>query len=125
MYLNRDQILSATDLPTRDVPTPEWGGTVRVRTLTGRERDAFENRVSGRGGNLVNVRAYLASLCVVGEDGKPLFTAEDVKALGEKSAVALDRIFDVCMELNAMRKADVEREEGNSGAAPSGCSGSS
>ena len=37
--LSKEQILAAEDLPHKDVPVPEWKGTVRVRALTGFERD--------------------------------------------------------------------------------------
>ncbi len=40
--LTKDDILGADDLATEDVEVPEWGGCVRVRALTGTERDAFE-----------------------------------------------------------------------------------
>ena len=40
--LSKTAILCANDLQTEDVEVPEWGGAVRVRSFTGRERDAFE-----------------------------------------------------------------------------------
>ena len=41
--LSKTAILTANDLQTEDVEVPEWGGAVRVRSFTGRERDAFES----------------------------------------------------------------------------------
>ena len=41
-YLSRDAILQREDIKTEDVEVPEWGGTVRVRGMTGVQRDAFE-----------------------------------------------------------------------------------
>ena len=41
-YLSRDAILQREDIKTEDVEVPEWGGTVRVRGMSGVERDAFE-----------------------------------------------------------------------------------
>ena len=40
--LSKTAILAAQDLQTEDVEVPEWGGAVRVRSFTGRERDVFE-----------------------------------------------------------------------------------
>ena len=37
--LSAAEILAADDLPTEDVEVSEWNGTVRVRALTGAERD--------------------------------------------------------------------------------------
>jgi len=45
MTLNKEQILRADDLKTEEVDVPEWGGSVRVRVLTGTERDAFESSI--------------------------------------------------------------------------------
>ena len=41
-YLSRDTILQREDIVTEDVEVPEWSGTVRVRGMSGVERDAFE-----------------------------------------------------------------------------------
>lgn len=105
--LGRDQILAAQDLPTVDVEVPEWGGTVRVRMMTGGERDAFEAGTITRHGrkieqNLVNIRARLVALCVVDEKGQRLFSEADAVALGQKSAAALNRVFNAAQQLNAL-----------------------
>ena len=42
MRLSRDDILKAADNEPEEVDVPEWGGSVLVRGMTGRERDAFE-----------------------------------------------------------------------------------
>ena len=42
------------------------------------------------------------------ENGHRLFTDEDAEALGEKSGVALDRVWEVAQRINALRKEDVE-----------------
>ena len=38
MSLTRHAILEAPDIETREVPVPEWGGTVYLRALTGAQR---------------------------------------------------------------------------------------
>lgn len=110
--LSRDQILKSEDLETRDVDVPEWGGTVRVKSLTGRERDEFEqSTVEGKGKNvrqnLTNFRAKLVALAVVDEDGHRLFEPKDVNYLGIKNAAALQRVFNVAAELCGMTDKDV------------------
>ncbi len=120
--LSRDEILKADDLPHEDVPVPEWGGAVRVRTLPATERDAFESAVAAgrRNGRFMpNFRARLASLAVVGEDGKPLFSEEDVASLGRKSGKALDRVADAAMRLAGLSEEGQKEAEGNSAAVPS------
>ena len=112
-YLTRDAILQADDLPAEDVEVPEWGGTVRVRGLTGAERDAFEASIVEQRGKtthfkMENLRARLVALSVVGEDGKRIFSDSDVKALGRKSAVALQRVFKAAQRLSGLTAEDVE-----------------
>jgi hypothetical protein len=112
MILSRTQILSAHDIGTLTVPVPEWGGDVIVRGMSGTERDAFEaSVVSMRNGDTAvdmrNVRAKLVATCVIGEDGKRLFTDEDVTELGEKSASAINRVFEVAQRLSGLTKEDV------------------
>ena len=116
--LNREAILQAQDLPTERVPVPEWGGEVIVRGLTGAERDRFEQSIVETRGkdtrvNLRNIRAKLVTLCVVDEEGKRLFKDDDVELLGRKSAVALNRIFEVAQRLSGLRPEDVEELAGN------------
>lgn len=125
-YLSRDDILKAPDLITEDVEVPEWGGTVRVKALTGAERDRLESSViSSRPGgqrNLNNIRARMVALAVVDADGKTIFQAGDIEALGEKSAAALDRVFGVAQRLAGMSEKDIEELTGNFTAGQNGAS---
>lgn len=118
--LSRDQILGIQDLSFEDVPVPEWGGTVRIGMLTGTERDAFEQQLVTRQGkktsvNLDNIRARLVALCAIGENGERLFSEKDVAQLGRKSAIALNRVFEVAQRLNGLTEEDIEELAGNSG----------
>lgn len=111
MSLTRDQILTADDLQRQEVDVPEWGGSVYVRAMTGLERDRFETSLTNgqdKGVNLQNIRARLVSLCAIDEEGARLFSDDDAKVLGQKSAKALDRVFDVAQRLNGLRDQDVE-----------------
>ena len=120
MRLSKDDILKAADLTTEEVDVPEWGGTVLVRGLTGLERDEYEVSMMVRYGgemvqDLANARAKLVAKCVVGDDGKRLFTDADAGALGEKSGAVIDRIFDVACRLSGLRGEDVEAMTANFG----------
>jgi len=111
--LTRDEILGADDLKTESVKVPEWGGTVMVRELTGAERDAWEASVVKTNGTKVtidsqNMRAKLAALCIVGDDGKRVFTEKDTIKLGAKSATALDRVTDVARRLSRIGEDELE-----------------
>jgi len=123
--LSKESILAVQDVVTEIVEVPEWGGAVRVRGLTGAERDAFEGEVIHRNGrdvttNTRNMRARLVVLSVVDEAGNRLFGFPDIEALGAKSARALDRIFSVAMRLSGLRDEDVEDLTERFDATPSG-----
>jgi len=118
--LDRAAILEADDLQSAVVEMPEWGGSVRVMGLTGKQRDAFEASVVQRNGrdktmNLANIRARLVSMTVVDADGKRLFGPNDVETLGERSAAALDRIFTKAQELSGISDGDVQEMTENFG----------
>lgn len=120
--LNRELILAADDLPTKDVPVPQWGGDVRVRSLTGTERDQFEcDMIAARRDGQIspgNIRARYAAMCIVGEDGQNVFTMADIEALGRKSAAALDKVYQEILSFNALSEDDVDELVGNSEPAP-------
>jgi hypothetical protein len=62
---------------------------------------------------------------VVDDDGNRLFTDADAKALGEKSAAALDKLFEAAAELSRLKDEDIDELAGKSPAAQSGDSASS
>lgn len=128
-YLGRDAILKAAALRTEEVRVPEWADpesgsdTVLVRELRGRERDEWEASLATlRGKQMVpdvaNMRAKLAARVIVGGDLEPVFTQQDVAALGELSAAALDRVFEVASRLSGLNPQDLEEMAKNSGTAP-------
>ena len=110
--LSRDEILGADDLIRESVDVPEWGvgAVVYVGTMSSFERDKFEDAISGKGGgvNVTNIRARVASLTIMDEDGNRLFTDDDITKLGKKSSKALDRVLSVAQRLNGLSEKDVE-----------------
>ena len=122
-------ILAADDRPFQDHDVPEWGVKVRVRGLSGSERDAYEAQVIKlRQGQdielqLGNFRARLVIRCLLDpETDERIFEDKEVEALGAKSGLVLDRLFDVCQELSGMTEGAVARAEGNFGVVPSDAS---
>ena len=122
MALLWESILAAVDLPREEVPVPEWGGSVWVRTLTGTERAEFE---------LANVRARkaakdedawfkdygvrLLALALCDEAGVALVPAGSVSVLAGKSSLVLDRLVGVAARMNGLGA----RDSGNSEGTPS------
>jgi len=118
-YLGHDAILKASALKTEEVKVPEWADpesgadTVLVRELRGRERDEWEASLAVQRGrqmvpDVANMRAKLVARTVVGDDLEPVFSQRDVAALGELSAAALDRVFEVASRLSGLNPDSVE-----------------
>jgi hypothetical protein len=123
-FLGRDAILDADDRKYEVVDCPEWGGKVRVRALTGAQRDAYEESLVVTSGNskkmnLANARAKMLVLAVVDAEGRQVFSADDVRALGRKSAAPIERIFDAARKLSGMSDEDIEKLTENFGSDPS------
>ncbi len=123
--LSKAEILQSSDMRIQLVAVPEWGGSVRLRSLTGAERDAFEatlvKEVDGkRVPDMANLRAKLLAATIVDEEDRQIFSPYDLVALGRKSAVALDRVFTVAQRLNGMSADAVEESVKNSDSAPEG-----
>ncbi|MGW0682865.1 hypothetical protein ACWD2L_05825 [Streptomyces sp. NPDC002754] len=105
---------SIEDRETVVVAVPMWNGRkVRLRVMSAAERDSFEaSTVDMRKGkqrpNIANLRARLVARCVVNKDGELVFQSGDVARLGQKSARALDFLFQKCQEINGFTEADIE-----------------
>lgn len=120
-YLSAEQILDADDLPWEDVDVPEWGGTVRVRGMSGTDRDKFEAAMLSKDMKSVSkdtalerYRARLAAACLVDGTGQRMFRSDaEVKRLGEKSAQALQRVCDVASRLSGLSQEDQAELLGN------------
>jgi hypothetical protein len=113
MPLTRDQILEAKDIATETVAVPEWGGEVQVRGMSGLERDQYEASLMQMRGNnpqwnFANARARLVARTAIDENGQRLFTDDDVRLLAKKSAVALQRVYDVATRLSGLSPQDME-----------------
>ena len=128
MKLTKEQILKADDLPTREVEIPEWGGDVKIRSLSGKERDSFENtcqkRKKGQNIELKGLKVLLLSLTIVNEDNSIMFTEADLEKLNAKSARALNRLFDAVTEMNGIGEDAVEELRKNLSGVPSDANGS-
>lgn len=115
--LSRDQILASSGKRIyKYVEVPEWDGFVRIQSLMGKERDAFEKSVqndpnrkgSSKKNADENLRAKLVAKCVVDDRGELLFTnSYEVGQLGELPVAGLQRVFNACMALNGISDDDV------------------
>lgn len=125
MLLSKTTILASNDLKHEDVHVPDWGGAVRVRAMTGAERDEFRASIASEGpAPIGQFSAALLVACIVDESGNRLFTADDMAALQAKSAKSIDAPAAVAMRLNGLGVTAVEDAVKNSGSGQSVDSGS-
>jgi hypothetical protein len=118
--LTKADIVAARDIQYDEVEVPEWGGFVTIKTMSGKERDAFEaSMIQGVGKaqriDMQNVRAKFCSLIIVDPDTKErMFLKPEIDQLAAKSAPALERVYNRGMELSRFTKEDIEELVKNS-----------
>ncbi len=114
--LTKEEILNANDRQTSELDVPEWGGRVRISTMSGFARDRFEaSIVKKQGGiNTDNIRAKLVAACLIDDSGNLLFSESDIEQLGKKSCRALDAVFAEAQSLNKIGSTEVETQAKNS-----------
>lgn len=115
----REAIMGANDLVVEPLEVVDWGVTVYVHTLTGNERDAWEDRcVSSRSkkSGKLDIRMLKAKLVIASacdENGKRLFVDNDAEGLNEKSAKCIDEVFQVAQRISGLSNKEAEEIAGN------------
>jgi hypothetical protein len=100
MFLTKEQILEADDLPTEEVEA--WGGKVLVIALSAEERENLRLGMGENENDLLKVAIKLVSLTVVDENKNRVFSEEDIEALEKKSAKEIDKVFAVAQKLSGL-----------------------
>lgn len=85
-------------------------GTVHIRAMSTAQRAEWELAATR---DRKITRELLAIFTVCDDAGQPLFTRDDLAALGEVDAAILDAIFARAMRVNRITNADVDELEGN------------
>lgn len=116
-YTSRDAFLGARKRRYRDIILPD-GSKLRIQSITERERSEWESHVKVKRGqitreSLVMLRARLICLCVVDEDGNPLFRPDDASQMLSVDSAITNRLFEACQEHCGISDADVEGLEKN------------
>lgn len=119
-FLNKESILSFNDIKVEKVLIPEWDGFLYVRTISGADRDMWEEWVKTENGiplegklNFKNARAKFAVLVCCDEKGERIFNNTDVEQLTKKSGSGLDRIFEAGSKINKMNQEALDETEKN------------
>lgn len=117
--LTKKQIISAEDIQLIPIEVPEWQGTVYLKSISGKERDYFENIIfdtnSSTTVRLKNFRARFLVKSICYKDGTLIFTDEEAETLGAKNGAVIDRLYEKAQEISGMRKKDINQMGNASG----------
>ena len=108
--LSRDQILGADDRKTDELEVPEWGGSVKIRSMSGSEVQKYVEAVQADEDADIKHMCLLIHFSVVGDDGKKLFSTEDIEALADKNLLVLRSVSEACIAVNGLNQAEVADE---------------
>lgn len=111
MALTREEILAKRSVRQREPVEVPGMGTVYVAKFTAKDRDRFEEIVTGGVPgkvNLRNVRAQMACLLCVNEDGTRMFSDGDADAVGELDTDAVQAIVDAGFRINGINQESLE-----------------
>lgn len=114
----------ASDIKSETVEIPEWDligeNAVRIKGLTGREREEYEQSClkpgkPGRASEIIykDMKIKLVMLCAFSGNER-VFMDGDESWLGEKSATALQKLYNVAAKLSALSAEDVDELVKNS-----------
>jgi len=122
--ITTEEIKASEDIKTRDVMVSEWkaGASITMSTLTAEAWDHYEQKTiemqddkdSGKKPNIKTARVRLIMASAVKPDGGLLFNQSDLPWLMDKSALVINRLYEVAAELNGIREVDIEEMVGNS-----------
>ena len=128
--LSRQQIIDAADINTLDIACPEWGGEVRIRSLTLKEADAWRKSLmretevrEGRNvrkdlsfdkDKAVENEVNLIVMAAIDDNGQKVFQVEDVAALMKKHTAPIKRLVEAITKLSGIYAAAVDDAEKNS-----------
>lgn len=107
----RDRILAADDIGKELFTVPLWDVEVEVRTMTAAERSKMLNSAMDDNGNLNLEQLYpriLIATVFDPETGEQVFDADDVSALQNKSASAVEAVAQKSMALSGLAPDSVD-----------------
>jgi hypothetical protein len=113
-FLTKEQFFAGSEIETEEVEV--GAGKLMVRGLAASEREVFVKETSelGEGKALPNLVVRLVSLTVIDPETKErLFTEKDIEALGKKSSLVIDKLFNVAQKLSGLTEEaakDIEKK---------------
>lgn len=117
--VTREQFLKPLPRQIEYVPVPEFGAdcVIPVTTMFAKERNEYEAYFmlpSGKANvaKLRQVRQLLVVYCCRDEEGRQLFTMDDLTAIAAQQCPVVERLVEAATRINGMKE-DVDRLEKN------------
>ena len=101
VFLSREAIL-ASALPFEDVEIPEWGGVVRIQAMDAQTGTAYLEKTKDVKED--DISTLLVTFCAVDDNGKLLFTPDDLPMLNEKQMDPVNKLAQAAIRVNNMGK---------------------
>jgi len=102
MAISRNQIKPPV-LPKEAVPVAALGGEVIVRGMLLGERLTIMSAAREEGGAVAYAHVcQVLAMCVLAEDGKPVYTAEEWEQFGARHMVEALELFTKCQSLSGL-----------------------
>ena len=99
-YLTAESILAAEDFQYAEVDCPEWGGSVRVRSLSGGQRVTLKKAIdAGRD----DIDETICVMAIVDDEGNRILKQQQISELSKKSTAVISRIAIRVLEISGMR----------------------
>lgn len=109
----RDRILQANDIQSNIITVTQWGVDLDIRTMTAIERTRLVSLCTKTDGTVDMEKMYPMLLIAAAYDpitGEKVFTADDMVALQDKSASAIEFVAQKVMEVAGMTAKAVDEE---------------
>jgi len=113
----RDKILKAKDIPVEVKEVPEWGVSIEIRGMTGKQRSDMIAATLDKKGKTITGAIYpeLLTRCLYDpETGEPIFTQQDAEQISGKSGHVLERLARIASRLSGISDEALETAEKNS-----------
>lgn len=130
MLNNKNEFLGIDDAVYENVQVEEWDTWVRIKMMSGLEREAYEGSLfayrdeilkakeneetSSTEFSIVHMKCLLLIFCIVDDKGNTIFELKDISVLKNKNLNALDKIYNASKKLNAIGVDEEEDVEKNS-----------
>ena len=114
----RNKIIQAVDYDSELYEVPEWGVTIKLRSMMAGERNRISIKHMNEKGDITDYAGLAMEVLVASmfepETDQPIFTFDDIEELNKKSGKVIDGLVMAAMKLNGFGQDAVKEAEKNS-----------